>query len=162
MDLLRALLAIEKPEIVGITETWIHTNTRDFEGEFEVPGYKIFKKDRLGKEGGGVLLYAREYLDPVECKIETENEIVGIVLNKLQKKLHIYLVYRPPHQSAESDENLYSNLSRITKNKFCIVTGDFNCLVNWQTQTAERESRRLLDFANDEYLTQWENKPTKG
>ena len=44
MDLFRALLATEKPEIVGITETWIHTNTRDFEGEFEIPGYKTFKK----------------------------------------------------------------------------------------------------------------------
>ena len=30
MDLFRALLATEKPEIVGITENWIHTNTRDF------------------------------------------------------------------------------------------------------------------------------------
>ena len=59
MDLFRALLATEKPEIVGITETRIHTNTRDFEGEFEIPGYKTFKKDRLDREGGGVMLYVR-------------------------------------------------------------------------------------------------------
>ena len=86
MDLFRALLATEKPEIVGITETWIHTNTRDFEGEFEIPGYKTFKKDRLDREGGGVMLYVRGHLDPVECKIETEHEMVGVVLNKLEKK----------------------------------------------------------------------------
>ena len=140
MDLFRALLATEKPEIVGITETWIHTNTRDFEGEFEMPGYITFKKDRLDREGGGVMLYVRGHLDPVECKIETEHEIVGVVLNKLEKKLHIYLVYRPPHQSAESDESLYSNLSTIIRNKFCIVAGDFNCSVNWKTQTADAES----------------------
>ena len=162
MDLFRALLATEKPEIVGITETWIHTNTRDFEGEFEIPGYKTFKKDRLDREGGGVMLYVRGHLDPVECKIETEHEMVGVVLNKLEKKLHIYLVYRPPHQSAESDESLYSNLSTIIRNKFCIVAGDFNCSVNWKTQTADAESMRLLDFANEEYLTQWVDKPTRG
>ena len=44
------------------------------------------------------MLYVRGHLDPVECKIETEHEMVGVVLNKLEKKLHIYLVYRPPHQ----------------------------------------------------------------
>ena len=132
---------------------WIHTNTRDFEGEFEIPGYIAFKKDRLDREGGGVMLYVRGHLDPVECKIETEHEIMGAVLNKLEKKLHIYLVYRPPHQSAESDESLYSNLSTIIRNKFCIVAGDFNCSVNWKTQTADAKSMRLLDFANEEYLT---------
>ena len=104
----------------------------------------------------------RGHLDPVECKIETEHEMVGVVLNKLEKKLHIYLVYRPPHQSAESDESLYSNLSTIIRNKFCIVAGDFNCSVNWKTQTADAESMRLLDFANEEYLTQWVDKPTRG
>ena len=51
------------------------------------------------------MLYVRGHLDPVECKIETEHEMVGVVLNKLEKKLHIYLVYMPPHQSAESDES---------------------------------------------------------
>ena len=56
-------------------------------------------------------------------------------------------------QSAESDEGLYSNLSTIIRNKFCIVAGDFNCSVNWKTQTADAESMRLLDFANEEYLT---------
>ena len=108
------------------------------------------------------MLYVRGHLDPVECKIETEHEMVGVVLNKLEKKLHIYLVYRPPHQSAESDESLYSNLSTIIRNKFCIVAGDFNCSVNWKTQTADAESMRLLDFANEEYLTQWVDKPTRG
>ena len=108
------------------------------------------------------MLYVRGHLDPVECKIETEHEMVGVVLNKLEKKLHIYLVYRPPHQSAESGESLYSNLSTIIRNKFCIVAGDFNCSVNWKTQTADAESMRLLDFANEEYLTQWVDKPTRG
>ena len=34
--------------------------------------------------------------------------------------------------------------------------------VNWKTQTADAESMRLLDFANEEYLTQWVDKPTRG
>ena len=162
MDLLRALVVMEKPEIIGITESWIHTSTRDFEGEFELPGYKMFKKDRLDKEGGGVLLYVREYLNPVDCRLETEHELLGVVLTKLEKKLYIYLAYRPPHQSAEKDDNLYSNLSAIIGNKLCIVTGDFNCSVDWGAGTTDAEGKRLLDFANEEYLTQWVDKPTRG
>ena len=107
LDIFRAHIATEELDIIGITESWIHTNTRDFEGEFELPGYRMFKKDRIGKEGGGVLLYVRECLNPVECPIVTEHELLGVVLNKLEKKLHIYLVYRPPHQAVEKDENFY-------------------------------------------------------
>ena len=77
---------MEKPEIVGITETWSHTNTRDYEGEFDLAGYSMFKKDRINKEGGGVLLYVREYLNPVDCQLEVDHELLGVVLNNLKKK----------------------------------------------------------------------------
>ena len=83
-------MVTEKPDIVGITETWIHTHTRDFEGEFHIPGYKIFKKDRLEREGGGVMLYIREYLNPVDCDLQTEHEMLGVVINKLEKKLALH------------------------------------------------------------------------
>ena len=163
MDLFHALILTEKPDVIGITETWIHTNTRDFEGEFEMSGYIMFKKDRLDREGGGVLLYVRDYLNPIDCKLETEHEMLGIVLNKLHRRLYIYLIYRPPDQSAEKDEALYSSLSNCIQNKLCIVAGDFNCRVNWiDGTTADAESERLLDFTNEEYLTQWVNEPTRG
>lgn len=44
MHLFRATIASEELDVIGITETWIHASTRDFDGEFEVPGYKMFKK----------------------------------------------------------------------------------------------------------------------
>ena len=163
MSLFKALISTEEPDIIGITETWIHTNTRDFEGEFDMSGYKMFKKDRPDREGGGVLLYVRDYLSPIDCKLETEHEMIGIVLNKPHRKLYIYLLYRPPDQSAEKDESLYGSLSNYINNKLCIVAGDFNCRVNWiNGTTADAESKRLLDFANEEYLTQWVNEPTRG
>ena len=56
MDLFRAMVATEKLDVIGITESWIHEETRDYIGEFEIPGYKLFKKDRVIKEAGRVLL----------------------------------------------------------------------------------------------------------
>ena len=40
--------------------------------------------------------------------------------------------------------------------------GDFNCNINWQARTTNNEGQRLLDFASEEYLTQWVKKPTRG
>ena len=68
MDLFRGLIAKDEPDVIGITETWIHTNSRDFEEEYTLQGYRLFKKDRINKEGGGVMLYTRDFLEPVEKK----------------------------------------------------------------------------------------------
>ena len=38
------------------------------------------------------MLYVRGHLDPVECKIETEHEIVGVVLINL-KRNSIYILF---------------------------------------------------------------------
>ena len=162
MDLFRSLMVLEKPDIVGISETWIHSNTRDFDGEYEIQGYRMFKKDRTDKEGGGVLLYVKEHLDPIECNTDSNHEMMGVCLNKLNKKLHIYIVYRPPHQSSDKDDSLYSSLKTAIRNKLCIVMGDFNCNIDWQARTTNSEGQRLLDFVSEEYLTQWVTKPTRG
>ena len=154
---------MEKPDIVGITETWISTTTTDFEGEYDLLGYKMFKRDRIGKKGGWVLLYIKESLNPVDCEIVTENEILGVVLKNLKKELYLYLVYRPPHQTIEKDESFYRHLSTAIKDKFCILMGDFNCpKVNWKNRTADVEGKRLLELVSEELLTQWVDTATRG
>ena len=163
MDSFKALLVLEKPDLVGITESWISTDTVDFEGEYELSGYKMFKKDRIGKKGGGVLMYVKEGLNPIDCELVTEHEMLGIMLKSLKRELYVYLVYRPPHQAIEKDKSLYSYLSTIIKNKLCIIAGDFNCpKVDWKHRTADLEGRQLIDFASDELLTQWVNEATRG
>ena len=56
VDSLRALMVAEKPETVGITELWVSTDTTHFEGDFEILGYKVFRKDRLDKKGGDTII----------------------------------------------------------------------------------------------------------
>ena len=164
MDLFRVMIANEKLDIVGITESWVHEETRDYVGEYEIPGYKLFKKDRLGKEGGGILLYVREFLNPIDCNIESNHEMLGVSLNNLEKCMYIYLVYRPPHQPQEVDEDLYNKLGGVLHNKLCVILGDFNGAVNWDTMTSKSgaEGTRLLEFVKREFLYQWVDKPTRG
>ena len=61
IDLLRAMIASEKLDVIGITETWIHEETRDYVGEYEIPGYCLIKKDRRCKEGGGFYCMSKSF-----------------------------------------------------------------------------------------------------
>ena len=160
----RAMLASEELDIIGITETWINEKTRDFIGEYDIPGYKLFKKDRLTKKGGGVLLYVRNHLNPTECKIETEYEVIGANINTLGNNMMILVIYRPPHQSQEHDDELYRQLGQHANNKLAVLMGDFNAAVNWDTMnsTSYAEGQRLIDFVSNEFLHQWVEKPTRG
>ena len=47
-----------KPHIIGITESWVNTDITY--AELGLEGYVMFRKDRIGRRGGGVLLYIKE------------------------------------------------------------------------------------------------------
>ena len=44
-----------KPHIIGITESWANNDITN--AELGLEGYVMFRKDRIGRRGGGVLLY---------------------------------------------------------------------------------------------------------
>ena len=155
-------MATEHLDVVAITESWIHSDTRDYVGEYEIPSYKMFHKDRTLREGGGILMYVKDSLNPVDCKIRSDHEVLGVDLHLANAAYRLVLVYRPPHQLAEKDEDLYTLLSDIIRGKTCTILGDFNCHVNWENRTADAEGMRLVDFANDNFLSQWVNEPTRG
>ena len=41
--------------IIGITESWANTDITD--AELGLTGYVMFRRDRIGRRGGGVILY---------------------------------------------------------------------------------------------------------
>ena len=45
------------PHIIGITESWANTDITD--AELGLTGYVMFRKDRIGRRGGGVILYVK-------------------------------------------------------------------------------------------------------
>ena len=158
----RALLATERVDIVAITETWIRTSERDFIGEFEIPGYRLLHKDRINREGGGVAMYILETLALTECTLNTEKEILCIDLKLANDTYRFILVYRPPHRCLEEDRELYSEITNLIGDRTTILLGDFNSPINWEDRTGDDESRRLIDFADASFLTQWVTVPTRG
>ena len=65
LEELQLCAAVEKPNILAITESWGKEEIVD--GEISLPGYTLFRKDRKdGRKGGGVLLYVDSRLKVTE------------------------------------------------------------------------------------------------
>ena len=56
--------------IIGITESWANKDITD--AELGLPGYVMFRRDRMGRRGGGVILYVKESIEAYEIKLERE------------------------------------------------------------------------------------------
>ena len=75
----------------------------------------MFRRDRLGRRGGGVILYAKEYIQAYEIKLEREadcdeaereadcDEAVWCKIVSGNKKITIGLVYRSPNINEEDN-----------------------------------------------------------
>lgn len=81
--------------------------------------------------------------------------------NTDQLKINISVTYRPPGQSREDDEIMYSVLQRTLRNSDALILGDFNPPhMDWQTLTgSEGESHRMLDFVENNCLSQMVSEP---
>ena len=58
------------PHIISITESWANTYITD--AELGLTGYVMFRRDRIGRRGGGVILYVKESIQVYEIKLESE------------------------------------------------------------------------------------------
>ena len=96
------------PHIIGITESWANTDITD--AELGLTGYIMFRRDRIGRRGGGVILYVKESIQAYEMKLEREADYDEAVWCKIvsgNSKLTIGLVYRSPNINEEDNTKCY-------------------------------------------------------
>ena len=89
--------------IIGFTESWANTDITD--AELELTEYVMFRRYRIGRRGGGVILYVKESIQAYEIKLEREancDEAVWCKIVSGNKKLTIGLVYRPNINEADN------------------------------------------------------------
>ena len=75
-----------KPHIIGITESWANNDITD--AELGLEGYVMFRKDRMGRRGGGVLLYIKETIPAYEVQLQEEadcKEALNAATNEVRK-----------------------------------------------------------------------------
>ena len=88
-------------------ESWANIDITD--DELGLTGYVMFRKDRIGRRGGGVILYVKESIQVYEIKLEREADCDEAVLCKIvsgNSKLTIGLVYRSPNINEEDNTKI--------------------------------------------------------
>lgn len=133
------------PDIWTFSETWLSNSIQD--EEIHVPGYNCVRRDREGKQGGGVAIYCRESLNFTEQEdLMNANESVWIKINRTRcKPLIIGNVYRPPDQPVDTFlDNLNESLSRIDSTSDKVLLGDFNIDFSVQQKNANFPLKRKL------------------
>ncbi|KAM9590717.1 uncharacterized protein ACIBXB_005842 isoform 1-T1 [Morphnus guianensis] len=161
---LEATVQQDRYDLVTITETW-WDDSHDWSAAMD--GYKLFRRDRQGRRGGGVALYVRECFDCTELHdCDDKVECLWVRMRGKADKADIMLgvCYRPPDQVEEMDESFYKRLAVVSESCALVLVGDFNFPdVCWKYNTAvSKQSRRFLECVEDNFLTQLVGEPTRG
>ena len=133
--------------------------------ELGLEGYVMFRKDRMGRRGGGVLLYIKETIPAYEVQLQEEADCKEAIWCKLvtgHTTVTIGVVYRCPNITKQNNENIHNAISEVSKGD-CIIMGDFkHGNIKWDTlQSTGVEDQQFLCLIQDNFLTQYVLEPTR-
>ena len=154
-------------DIILITETHLDQTIDSI--EINISGYQLFRNDR-NRNGGGVAIYCRDELAPVELLDLQNSEIESLYIKVLECNMPCILgvCYRPPNQTAFYRESTlealrvqFDYLSVKSKLPFFLL-GDFNDRCSsWELEHLESElGQSLVTLLHEFNLSQVINKPT--
>ena len=158
---LKAIINETDFDAVSISESWLRSRTP--KDRFTIDGYKIFRRDRKSKRGGGVCLYVREEYECKHIKIPNtpeSPEILWVEVSVNHKKIAIGTLYKAPNIPCKTFYDAYDSLVYIfSKYEDPILTGDFN--VN-MLDTESLDFKKLNDSLIEPFdYKQIINKPTR-
>lgn len=140
-------------QIALFTETWLTMRSEDLLLTLGT-NYKVFRKDRSNRIGGGVLVLFDKSLHVTLIDSNTHEDIDYICFDiYLDRKQHrIILIYKPPHANNDHLSSIISQFSGETMP--LTVIGDFNI-----PNLAEVDS--FFNFCSGLSLNQLVNTPTR-
>lgn len=169
LDILHVYIDHHKPDILAITETWGRDALTD--NLITPNGYTLFRKDRIDRLGGGVLLLVRDELSPhnffIPEHIERyEDSVWCVVQVPSSQRLLVGCIYRSPSSNAENDNKLCTlfNFATDAGHDYRILLGDFNSPnIDWKLMSASSSSGQILvDNVLNNCLSQMVHIPTRG
>jgi len=144
-----AIVLLESYDLIALTETW-WDESHDW--SVAINGYRLFRRDRRGKRGGGIFFYIKKSMQFEELFLKNSHEQVeslgALQLETGEKgNLVVGVYYRPPDQGEPTDEAFFLQLQKALHLQSLILLGDFNhpnmC---WKSSTVSgRQSSRFLN-----------------
>ena len=137
-------------DLFGLVETFLKPDINN--EQCKVPGYKIFRKDRQCKDGGGLLVYVKDSIavkNRSDLSINTLETLWLEVEFPKSKPFFICTIYRPPN-SPQSWIDLFEEEfnAALSENKEIILMGDFNI------DLIKIENKKWINFINNFNLQQ--------
>ena len=136
IDQLCADLISFQPGLAIIVESWLKKHHSD--AGFSVPGYRLYRKDRQGRRGGGIAIYCRNDIQASTFIPSTpdrpEFEVLWLRVNYNKKQYIFGGLYHPPKPIYKTDDFL-QYISKTMDEIFVlpgkphiVLAGDFNLI----------------------------------
>ena len=115
--------------IIGVSETWLHSNSPPL---FNLNNYTMLRADRKHRRGGGVAIYINSLFSDYNVRhdvIFQEAEVMFIEIDiKKDKNIIVGIIYRPPNSNFDTFLSDLENCLHILEpeNKCVYLMGDFN------------------------------------
>ncbi|GAB0205782.1 hypothetical protein GRJ2_003043800 [Grus japonensis] len=162
---LETCVFLQRYDVIGIIEMWWDSS---YDWSVGMEGYRLFRKDRQGRQGGGVTLYVNDQLECMELHLGMDEEPTKRLWIRIKGRagagdIIAGLFYRPPDQGDRADEALYRQIEAASRSQALVLMGDFNHPdICWRDNAAERkQSRKFLECVNDNFLLQVTEEPTR-
>ena len=172
------MVRLTKLHMIGITETWGKEEINY--AYFKIDNYTMYRNDRIGRRGGGTILYITNQLGQRDCKT-LNRPLNGIsfdssvwcwpcwVSPSKGKKILVGSIYRSPTSSSVNDSHLLRQMelaNDVAGGNRLLVLGDFNVpKINWATRDilpgARKIERDLYEAVTDNFLYQHVLVPTR-
>ncbi|GAB0188002.1 hypothetical protein GRJ2_001265500 [Grus japonensis] len=162
---LETCVRLQGYDLISITETWWDSS---YDWSIGMEGYRFFRKDRQGRQGGGITLYINDQLECMELHLGMDEEPTESLWVRIKGRagagdIIAGVCYRPPDQGDQADEALYRQTGAASCSQALVLMGDFNHPdICWRDNTAERkQSRKFLECVDDNFLLQVTEEPTR-
>ncbi|TRZ19413.1 hypothetical protein HGM15179_007741 [Zosterops borbonicus] len=160
---LEVMVQQQSYDVVAITEMWWDDS---YGWSTALDGYRLFRRGRKRRKGGGVALYFREAFDAIG--IETNEDGVECLWVRIKGKANkadilLGVCYHPPNQEEEMDNLFYKQLVNVSGSPTFVLVRYFNSPdICWELNTTEkRQSRKFLKCVEDNFFSQLVSEPTR-
>ena len=162
ITLLQHLVYSGSYDLICICKTWLNETVLSSE---LLPGYSIFRCDRVGKIGGGVLVAIKSNIRAIR-RMDLEREDMELVVveftTQCNKTTILYTFYRPPNSYSDVIQHLNTSLQSNPESSNIILIGDFNLpafdwSLNQQTPATigGQLEESFCDLIEDNFLQQY-------
>ena len=126
----------------------------------------MFRKDRMGRMGGGVLLCVKDTTPAYETQLRDEADCEEVIWCKLvtgHKTVTMGVIYRCPKITKQSNEKIQNAIREVCKGDCIVMRYCNHGNIQWDTlESTGVEDQQFMCLMQDNFLTQHVLEPTRG